>query len=66
MFTMEEYIAKNKLGVSITDPQATRIISKHLIEQGYVKQRKKGRYVWVSRDSVPDYKELKAKLGKLK
>lgn len=65
MFTMEEYIAKNKLGVSIQDPQATRIIAKHLTDNGYVKLRKKGRYVWLPRESVPDYQELKTKLGKI-
>jgi len=34
-FTMTEYIAENKLGVSAHDAAATRIIAEHLRKRGY-------------------------------
>lgn len=66
MFTTQEYIDKHKLGVSITDPQATRRIHAHLLERGYVKVRRGGKWGWVKKGEVPDYSALEAKLEGIK
>ncbi len=39
MFTMTEYIAQHKLGVSPFDKHATRKIAEHLTARGYVKRK---------------------------
>lgn len=66
MFTTQEYIDKHKLGVQITDPQATRILAAHLKERGYVKVRRKGSWFWAPAKDVPNYADLKTKLEKIK
>lgn len=66
MFTLQEYIDKHKLEVSVLDPHATRILTGHLKERGYVKVRRKGVWYWVPATDAPNYDVLKAKLEKIK
>lgn len=66
MFTTQDYIDKHKLGVETSDPHAMKILNKHLLERGYVKVRRRGVWYWTSKENVPNYKDLVAKLGKIK
>lgn len=65
MFTMQEYVERHKLGVDIHDPHATKILNQHLTDLGYVKVRRKGKWVWVDANDTTDYDALKEKLAKL-
>lgn len=71
MFTMEEYIERNKLGVSHKNPQATRLIAEHLRKKGYVVKtlqiKGERRRRWVHKDdtSFVNYSELKGRLAAL-
>lgn len=66
-FTMEEFIAKHKLGVEITNPAATKLIAKKLKSLGFRKVRTmyKGerQNVWTDDN---DLEELQKKLASLK
>lgn len=68
-FTMEEMIQEKGLGVSLTDPTATRLIAKRLKEMGYQQVRLvykgKRQMVWTNERSV-HLEDLKSKLADLK
>lgn len=64
-FTMSEYIAFHELGVSPNDAGSTRVISQHLRERGYTRQkvrRDKKIVVGWTRSPRPDAKKLQSKL----
>lgn len=65
-FTLADYIKANNLGVSTSDPKATKLINAHLNQLGYVRTRKSGVWVYVSAQEVVDYKVLADKLGALR
>ncbi len=66
MFTMAEYIAEHKLGVSPQDPRASKVINAHLLRKGYVRIRRGGKHVYVPAAEVADIPALEAKLKELK
>jgi len=70
MFTMEEFIKEHKLGVSVSDPQVTRMIAKTLRAKGFKQVRitYKGtprQNVWTN-ERTAQLGELKSKLASLK
>jgi hypothetical protein len=68
-FTMTEYIVENKLGVSVHDAAATRLIADHLRKKGYrsYRGRKGGKVcaLW-SKKAGPNRELLVEKLKGLK
>lgn len=66
MFTLEEYIEKNQLGVSPKDWNARKMIMSHLRSRGYrqTRCRRNGKFVTVWVDGK-GYAELEQKLKEL-
>ena len=63
-FTTAEYIAEHRLGVSVHDPAACRLINSHLTKKGYkrIRKRVKGKLHWVWTKTERSLDVLKQKL----